>query len=30
MRFIYFGLGWVMVALGAIGLVMPLMPGAVF
>ena len=30
MRIIYFGLGWVMVALGAIGLVMPLMPGAVF
>jgi uncharacterized membrane protein YbaN (DUF454 family) len=30
MRIIYFGLGWVMVALGVIGLVMPLMPGAVF
>ena len=30
MRIIYLGLGWVMVALGAIGLVMPLMPGAVF
>jgi uncharacterized membrane protein YbaN (DUF454 family) len=30
MRIIYLSLGWVMVALGAIGLVMPLMPGAVF
>lgn len=30
MRIVYFGLGWVMVALGVIGLVMPLMPGAVF
>ncbi|NOJ49054.1 YbaN family protein [Bradyrhizobium archetypum] len=30
MRIIYFSLGWVMVALGVIGLVMPLMPGAVF
>lgn len=30
MRIIYFCLGWVMVALGVIGLVMPLMPGAVF
>ena len=30
MRIIYFGLGWVMVALGVIGLIMPLMPGAVF
>ena len=30
MRIIYFGLGWVMVTLGVIGLVMPLMPGAVF
>ena len=30
MRIIYIGLGWVMVALGVIGLVMPLMPGAVF
>lgn len=29
-RIIYFSLGWVMVALGVIGLVMPLMPGAVF
>ena len=30
MRIIYFSLGWVMVALGVIGLIMPLMPGAVF
>jgi uncharacterized protein len=30
MRIIYFSFGWVMVALGVIGLVMPLMPGAVF
>ena len=30
MRFIYFSLGWVMVALGVIGLIMPMMPGAVF
>ena len=30
MRIIYLGLGWVMVALGVIGLIMPLMPGAVF
>ena|SRR5919106_1606832 len=30
MRIIYFSLGWVMVALGVIGLVMPLMPGTVF
>jgi uncharacterized membrane protein YbaN (DUF454 family) len=30
MRIVYFSLGWVMVALGVIGLVMPLMPGAVF
>ena len=30
MRIIYFCLGWVMVALGVIGLVLPLMPGAVF
>ena len=30
MRIIYISLGWVMVALGVIGLVMPLMPGAVF
>ncbi|MFG3593936.1 YbaN family protein [Bradyrhizobium sp. RDI18] len=30
MRIIYFSLGWVMVALGVIGLVMPLMPGMVF
>ena len=30
MRIIYFGLGWVMVALGVIGLIMPLMPGVVF
>lgn len=30
MRIIYLCLGWIMVALGVIGLVMPLMPGAVF
>lgn len=30
MRIVYFSLGWVMVALGVIGLIMPLMPGAVF
>jgi uncharacterized protein len=30
MRIIYFSFGWVMVALGVIGLVMPLMPGVVF
>jgi uncharacterized protein len=30
MRIVYFSLGWVMVALGVIGLVMPLMPGVVF
>lgn len=30
MRIVYFSLGWVMVALGVIGLVLPLMPGAVF
>ena len=30
MRILYFSLGWVMVALGVIGLVMPLMPGTVF
>ena len=30
MRIVYFCLGWVMVALGVIGLVMPLMPGVVF
>ena len=30
MRIIYFSLGCVMVALGVIGMVMPLMPGAVF
>ena len=30
MRIIYFSLGWVMVALGVLGLVLPLMPGAVF
>ncbi|MET3839016.1 YbaN family protein [Bradyrhizobium sp. OAE829] len=30
MRIVYFCLGWVMVALGVIGLVLPLMPGAVF
>jgi uncharacterized protein len=30
MRIIYFCLGWVMVALGVIGIVMPLMPGVVF
>jgi uncharacterized protein len=30
MRLIYFGLGWVFAALGVIGLIMPMMPGAVF
>lgn len=30
MRIVYVSLGWVMVALGVIGLVLPLMPGAVF
>ena len=30
MRIVYFSLGWVMVALGVIGLIMPLMPGVVF
>jgi uncharacterized protein len=30
MRIIYFSLGWLMVALGVIGIVMPLMPGVVF
>jgi uncharacterized membrane protein YbaN (DUF454 family) len=30
MRIVYFGLGWVMVTLGIIGLILPLMPGAVF
>lgn len=30
MRIIYLCLGWVMVALGVIGLVVPLMPGVVF
>jgi uncharacterized protein len=30
MRIVYFSLGWVMVALGVIGLILPLMPGAVF
>ena len=30
MRIIYFCLGWVMLALGVIGMVLPLMPGAVF
>ncbi len=30
MRVVYFCMGWVMVALGVIGMVMPLMPGAVF
>ena len=30
MRIFYFSLGWVMVALGVIGLILPLMPGAVF
>jgi uncharacterized protein len=30
MRILYFSLGWVMVALGVIGLIMPMMPGAVF
>jgi uncharacterized membrane protein YbaN (DUF454 family) len=30
MRIIYFSLGWVMVALGVIGLILPMMPGTVF
>lgn len=30
MRILYLGLGWLFVALGVIGLIMPLMPGAVF
>jgi uncharacterized membrane protein YbaN (DUF454 family) len=30
MRIVYFSLGWVMVALGIIGLIMPMMPGTVF
>ena len=30
MRVFYFCLGWVLVALGVIGMVLPLMPGAVF
>src|SRR5689334_8370024 len=30
MRIIYIGIGWVFVALGVIGLIMPMMPGAVF
>ena len=30
MRLVYFGLGWVFVALGVIGLIMPMMPGTVF
>jgi uncharacterized protein len=30
MRILYFGLGWVFVALGVIGLILPMMPGAVF
>jgi len=30
MRLIYIGLGWVFVALGVIGLILPMMPGAVF
>lgn len=30
MRIFYFSLGWVMVTLGVIGLILPLMPGAVF
>jgi uncharacterized protein len=30
MRIVYLCLGWVMVALGVIGLVVPLMPGVVF
>jgi hypothetical protein len=30
MRIVYFCMGWVFVALGVIGMVMPLMPGAVF
>jgi uncharacterized protein len=30
MRIIYIGLGWVFVALGVVGLIMPMMPGAVF
>ncbi len=30
MRIVYFSLGWVMVALGIIGLILPLMPGTIF
>jgi uncharacterized protein len=30
MRIIYIGFGWVFVGLGVIGLIMPMMPGAVF
>lgn len=30
MRLVYLGLGWLFVALGVIGLIMPMMPGAVF
>ncbi|MBR1124194.1 YbaN family protein [Bradyrhizobium lablabi] len=30
MRIVYLALGWVFVALGVIGLIMPMMPGAVF
>lgn len=30
MRIFYFSLGWVMVGLGVLGLILPLMPGAVF
>ena len=30
MRIVYFSLGWVMVALGVIGLILPLMPGTIF
>ena len=30
MRIVYLSLGWVMVALGVIGIVLPLMPGVVF
>ena len=30
MRIIFIGLGWLFVALGVIGLIMPMMPGAVF
>ena len=30
MRIVYFSLGWVMVALGVIGIILPVMPGVVF